>query len=246
MKKLFPKTFALLCVTLFGVSCNVQDDTAPDSDFEIATCNPYDFIGEFHNQGLDYVFNNLPTTKTSSISVESIDYLSTSFCQEIFSKDSRFEIPDITKSDGAEYEGTIELSQVANHFYDRIIDIVQTSDYNYIKDQLILIESEIANSDNNEISEYDEAFLLCSIAVAKFSNEYWEEHLEKTKGLIASCVLGDLVGAGRGIAAHAVEIVICGAIGGPGCGIAAAGRAALGPAIGHSVLAGLTYAAAQL
>lgn len=74
----------------------------------------------------------------------------------------------------------------------------------------------------------------------------WEEHLEKTKGLIASCVLGDLIGAGKGIAAHAVEIVICGTIGGPGCGIAAAGRAALVPAIKGSVVAGLTYAAGEL
>ena len=67
-----------------------------------------------------------------------------------------------------------------------------------------------------------------------------------TKVLFASLVVGDLIGAGRGIAAHAVEIVICGAIGGVGCGLAAAGRAALGPAIVSSAEAGLLYAAAQL
>ena len=38
---------------------------------------------------------------------------------------------------------------------------------------------------------------------------------------------------------RAIEIVICGAIGGVGCGLAAAGRAALGPAVAASALEGL-------
>ena len=105
----------------------------------------------------------------------------------------------------------------------------------------------LLQTEENSFTEYENALLLCTIAVGKYSNEYWQEFTEtQTKSLLGAIVASDAIGAVHGIAAHALEIVVCGAIGGPGALLAAAGRAALAPAIVGSVEGAIIYGASQL
>lgn len=245
-KVLFTIVMIVAC-SMFELSCGhetIQELEQP----KVTAHNPFDFVGEMHNAGLDAVMHAAHITKSGEFSHEEIEYLTREFCQTVYSMDERFFLSIETKTEEGNKDTTEKecLSEAALKYYEEIIQVAETNDYDYIRKRFAIFEEEIMNIPQGLLTEYDTVFLLCSIAIGKYSNEYWCENAPMTKGLFASLVVGDLIGAGRGIAAHAVEIVICGAIGGVGCGLAAAGRAALGPAIVSSAEAGLLYAAAQL
>jgi len=91
-----------------------------------------------------------------------------------------------------------------------------------------------------EYSEFEQMY-LCTLAVGKYSNDYWKEYIN-TKGEVAYLIASDAIGAGKGILKHGPEIIICGMLGGVGCGLVAAGKAALWPAIFESTKAGVLLA----
>ena len=207
------------------------------------TINPYDFVGEMHNSGLNAIRDSLTSTK-AAISDELIESDVASFCEKVFVEDERFSIQDITKADGNDesaYEEEIVLSEKAESYCKQIMKITESDDYCRVKEQLLEIEEIIVNQ-SESFTEYEKALLLCSIAVGKYSSEYWEQYQVETKSAAGAIVGADVGGALKGIKAHAVEIVICGAIGGIGCGLAAAGRAALGPAVASSAVMGVVQA----
>lgn len=207
------------------------------------TVNPYDFVGEMHNAGLNAVRDSLTSTK-ATISEEQIESFVASFCEKVFVEDERFSIQNITKADeydNSTYEEEVVLSEKAEIYCKQILEITESDDYTRVKEQLLEIEDIIVNQ-SESFTEYEKALLLCSIAVGKYSSEYWEEYQAGTKSAAGAIVGADVAGALKGIKAHAVEIVICGAIGGVGCGLAAAGRAALGPAVASSAVMGVVQA----
>lgn len=212
-------------------------------DYHCESINPYDFVGEMHNAGLNAIRDSLTSTK-ATISEDQIKSYVAGFCEKVFVEDERFSIHDITKSDGYDnsiYEGDIVLSEIAESYCKQILEISESEDYTRVKEQLLEIEDLIVNQ-SESFTEYEKALLLCSIAVGKYSSEYWEEYQTGTKSAAGAIVGADVAGALQGIKAHAVEIVICGAIGGVGCGLAAAGRAALGPAVANSAVMGVVQA----
>lgn len=228
----------------FVISCNKNSSSTDDQQI-VEVSNPFDFVGEMHNEGLDYVLGSLSPTKTKDANLEEIERLTNSFCEKVFSEDDRFYIDPATKSPDtnlSENSEEISLSEEASLYYDRIISITETNDYDFIKKQFEIIEQDILCNESSRFTEYDEVFLLCSIAVGKYSNEYWQEKTATTKGLGATILLGDLVGAGKGIVNNAMVIVVS-AVGGIGSVLITAGRSALGPAILGSAEAALMYGA---
>lgn len=138
------------------------------------------------------------------------------------------------------------ISNEANAYLDRIISVTSTDDYEYIKKQLAMFEEDLLLNKESTFSDLENTLLLCTIAVGKYSNEYWKEYTAaKTRGLFASIIAGDAIGAAKGIAKNALIIVVS-SVGGPGSVLATAGRSALGPAIAGSAEAALLYGAAQL
>lgn len=249
MKKVYLAFAAVLAVSALIVGCNKDISTNENVQSETEFCNPFDFVGEMHNAGLDAVLSALPETKSTAVSTEEIERLTDDFCEKVFSNDERFFVSPTTKS--GEYESSeqeeIKISEEASEYLDKIIAVASTNNYDYIKEQYASFEEDILLSDSNIFSDYEETLLLCTIAVGKYSNEYWKEFTQvQTKGLVAAIVAGDAIGAVHGIYAHALEIVVCGAIGGPGALLAAAGKSALGPAIVRSVEGAIIYGASHM
>ena len=230
-------------LALIVTSCsksNIAVDTAP--------INPFDFVGQMHNAGLQSVLDGLATTKAeqdlSAVEAE-INRLSVEFCESVFNNDPRFEISSFTKS------GTIGLPEVqmdttigdiATEYLNRIAFVLESDDCAEIASGLLSIESDILSPDASQLSENERTYLLCCLSVGRYSSDFWKEY-PQTKAASAKYAIGaivgaDLWGAGEGIFAHGPEILICGVIGGPGCGLAAAARAALVPAITKSAFAG--------
>lgn len=234
----------LISVITIIVSCKKQvSETTVISETEIE--NPFNFVGEMHNIGLDFVLGTVTKTKSATVSEKEIEKITNIFCKKVFLEDERFFENTVTKSgDYYTSKNNIEdkeviLSEKVTKYCDKIITVSQTNDYEYIKEQYSLFEKDLLGHNSYNFSEYEKSLLLCSIAVGKYSNEYWKENLISTKSAFGNIVGADLGGALIGMKRRAIEIVICGAIGGVGCGLAAAGRAALGPAVAASALEGL-------
>lgn len=250
MKKVFLAFAAIFAVSaLFITGCGKDLSSNNNEEPQTKVCNPYDFVGEMHNAGLDAVLGALKQTKANGdISIEDIEKLTNIFCEEVFSTDKRFFVPPITKSGetmSSEPED-IEISEAASMYLDKIIAIASTDDYEYIETQYAAFEEDLLLNTSNTFSDYENALLLGTLAIGKYSNEYWKEFtLLQTKGLGASIIAGDAIGAAKGIAKNAAMIAIC-SIGGPGSVIAAAARSALGPAIAGSAGAAIMYGAGQL
>ena len=131
---------------------------------------------------------------------------------------------------------------IATEYLNRIAFVLESDDCAEIASGLLSIESDILSPDASQLSEYERTYLLCCLSVGRYSSDFWKEY-PQTKAASAKYAIGaivgaDLWGAGEGIFAHGPEILICGVIGGPGCGLAAAARAALVPAITKSAFAG--------
>ena len=236
-------SMAIAMTMVSAVSCNRDDQQTIETK-----TNPFDFVGEMHNEGLDYVLGSLSLTKTESDIIEDIESLTNAFCEKVFAEDDRFYLDPTTKSSTkatSEDSEDITLSKEAIQYYNRIISITETSDHDYIKRQFEIIEKEILCNNQKKLTEYDEVFLLCSIAVGKYSNDYWQEKIATTKGLGATILLGDLIGAGKGIAQNAMIIVVS-AVGGVGSVLITAARSALGPAIIGSAEAAAFYVVAEI
>ena len=242
MKKM-SLVFAIAAMAIVStVSCKTDEQQTTE------VSNPFDFVGEMHNEGLDFVLGSLSLTKTEDAIIEEIESLTDTFCEKVFSEDDRFYLDPATKSSDMELHEESEeitLSDEAIQYYNRIISIVETNDHDYIKNQFEIIEKDILCNDLSKLTEYDEVFLLCSIAVGKYSNEYWQEKIATTKGLGATILLGDLIGAGKGIAKNALIIAVS-AVGGIGSVLITAGRSALGPAIIGSAEAAAFYVVAEI
>lgn len=240
-------TIIVIFMLILSQSCNKQEaHSTIISKSEIE--NPFNFIGEMHNAGLDVVLGALHNTKSTEISIEEIEKLTNNFCEKVFSIDKRFFVSPITKlalPDTYETEEVI-ISDEVSTYLDNIIAVASTDDYEYINEQFSIFETDILLNKSKTFSEYENALILCTLAVGKYSNEYWKESTAvKTKGLLGSIIAGDAIGAIKGMSRNAILIVIC-SVGGPGSLLAAAGRCALGPAIAGSVEAGIIYGASQL
>lgn len=246
MKKVLYFFAAIIVATsLVFYGCNEQES---NSIILPRVENPFNFVGEMHNVGLDAVLGAIPDTKSSQITLEEIEKLTNDFCESVFSNDSRFFVNPLTKAGdttAAETEYTT-ISNEANAYLDRIISVTSTDDYEYIKKQLAMFEEDLLLNKASTFSDLENTLLLCTIAVGKYSNEYWKEYTAaKTRGLFASIIAGDAIGAAKGIAKNALIIVVS-SVGGPGSVLATAGRSALGPAIAGSAEAALLYGVAQL
>lgn len=98
MKKIICIITALLAIVFILLSCE-NKQVQGQEEYNCETINPYDFVGEMHNSGLNAIRDSLTSTK-AAISDELIESYVASFCEKVFVEDERFSIQDITKADG--------------------------------------------------------------------------------------------------------------------------------------------------
>lgn len=217
--------------------------------------NPYDFLGELHNSGLDAVRDSLSSSRSISTQTEEdVIRFAKQYCEHVLNTDERLLSSDsvalgniIAVDLGRTRAGNDDFMDVTDTVYSEkaltllktIIDISETNDYTYIKEQFAKIEEDILRTHADEYTEIDRTILLGSLSVGKYSNEYWNgtDFASGTRSGVPfrTIVKADLVGAARGIWANRFVICVC-AIGGAHGVVVAMVRSALPSAVGASAL----------
>lgn len=162
--------------------------------------------------------------------------------------DERFLISSLTKSGDSGLDGTeedVSISEEVSNYIDEIVAVASTEDYDYIKEQFSIFEEDIILNKANIFTNYETDILLCTLAIGKYSNEYWKDSNVSTKSWKGELVGADLGGALLGIKADALFIAINFAFG-PGAGLAATAKAVLLPGLEASAIAGIAIGVGQL
>lgn len=249
MKKIILSLATVLAVSAFiFAGCNKELPSNKSTVPEAKVCNPFDFVGELHNQGLNAIYEGLSATKASDISEDAVQKLAEAFCNDVYSKDERFLISPLTKSGDFGLNGTEEdasISEEVSNYMDKIVAVASTEDYDYIKEQFSTFEEDIILNKANIFTNYETDILLCTLALGKYSNEYWKDYNISTKSWKGELVGADVGGALIGIKADALFIAINFAFG-PGAGLAATAKTVLLSGLEASAIAGIAIGVGQL
>ncbi|SDB75597.1 hypothetical protein SAMN05192581_10034 [Bacteroides ovatus] len=180
----------VLCIIIFYAfySCSSEelDKSETTSPF---WQNPYDFVGEYHNKGLLYVFQNLENDidmKTrnaqTSLPIEKIQRLTESFCER-----NRLEDKDVqyffdmkeclifnsvtffkTRAVGDNYSDKVQY--YLNLFFKSLKNPSGVNSLDEFNQMISRYEQEVFQSN---LTEKEKAIILVSYAVGRYSLKFW-------------------------------------------------------------------------
>lgn len=145
--------------------------------------NPYNQIGTLHNQGLDYIIENLSNSPTT-------DELANLSAKFICIYGEKIDTPSVF--DTAKYYSAASyamnsylcadvkrkpqsFNNVQLNYYNKISETILNSERNVIKDNLVSLENEVIKS---QISWAEQQPILIAIAVGKASADYWNYQID--------------------------------------------------------------------
>lgn len=153
-------------------------------NFSEVYVNPYDYVGKYHNDGLNYVFENYykrPMMK--SLSEEAKDdilrNLIFEYCTENpivdgFKNDSSIIFEKvITKS----HDNKIFINEKQQQFFEQVWSLYRNQVASSPQDFITRINKIEANISISELTEIEKVQLLVSTAVAKFSACFWMDQM---------------------------------------------------------------------
>lgn len=152
------------------------------------TKNPYDFVGELHNKGMNELYNQLIIAKRDNQNVDINQFVSNFIYNEV-SQTNPSVLKDqliininncisSTKEICTNFKSAnIDLNPKLSAFQKRYLNLIDKSLSNpkKIKDEIGKIESEVLNS-NEDIKE--KIIILAVSAVTKYSYDFWVAHPE--------------------------------------------------------------------
>jgi hypothetical protein len=169
-------------------------DSIVDDPKEKEFANPYEFVGDYHNEGLKYVLERTEKSKGPNLSLEGISDLSTTF---IFSKqelglkiidDQKFKqsqsllITELeSKSNAIDTLTIFQKGTLANKYYSKLNSLfegIKVVDTAAIFKSIKRLENEIWTS---KIRDNEKAELLIMSTVGRHSYCFWIENLPKYK-----------------------------------------------------------------
>lgn len=185
-------------VTLNSCEASANDYNSDNNDEMLSIPEKYKVIGEKHNEGLDYIFEELSKNKIEIVKTRSsnsdvfnlIKDASASFVLETstyenLQKEDLFKIiddsPVITKQTRSAVNslGTFNDKQV--RFIDKYMTIIEEldGDINVVIKKLMKLQNEVISSCTSE----EAAPLLAGISVGCYSLQYWNDNLYKWDAL---------------------------------------------------------------
>lgn len=207
MKKVILSTISL-AVLVFGVgSCKKVTNSPNSSNNDNASLMNFKAIGEFHNAGLDFVFQRLVIAKDSKLMsikeaegiIKFIDQEALNFARnsntfvrsdfhfneaiylEIYDKStSVYKTMKQSKSTSLLWLPDEQLTENIKMYFEVIESIFDIDDFNYRQERLTETLNELYNSD---LPEYDKFVLLTTYEVAIHSDNYWNHHWEEWRDL---------------------------------------------------------------
>jgi len=223
--------------------------------------NPYDAVGYAHNAGLDYILSK--NTPADKIDIKKVIDLTSKFMVSVKDteiKPDKVSLLDINyirfyefvsgninafiNVDIEEYYRDAKMNKTQICYINDVLNVSDNLDLEYEKTLGILlnIENTILNS---ELTEREKQYPLITVAVAKYSVQYWINQINDPKSKWIDFVggSGDLAkfkwpwrADGAGAAGGAISGGVSGAVsGGPIGALIGAAAGALGGAIGNSV-----------
>jgi len=149
-------------------------------------CEP---IGILHNDGLDFIINNLDPT--DPVVIEKIIELTSQYMQNTTDKITKLDFAfyynliatNINRLNQIPFDEILKESKISNEALCYIKEILNISnDFDYITTLKVLLNIE-ANILNSELTEQERELPLVSVAVAKSSVEYWIIQINETESL---------------------------------------------------------------
>lgn len=195
MKKVF---FSILAITIsaiiFVISCKKDNAITNNSNLktELKT-NPYDFIGQIHNQGLNELKIEAKEANKKNEKINLCKFVSNFMMNKICKSNiasSNIQLASNLKNviSKAQCYQSIYLSDSKSDSIDFIIDTLnlttfQKNEINSIlnalnktknvKETLLSIESEVLNSN---VNDNEKTIVLCVISITKYSYDFWTEN----------------------------------------------------------------------
>lgn len=187
------KNLILIClISFFCVTCTIYISCKKENPTEgtktIVTKNPYDFVGELHNRGMNELYSQLVIAKRDNQKVDINQFVSTFLYNEVSQsnpsvlKDQLITNINSCISSTKEICSTfksanIDLNPKLSTFQKKYLNLIVNSLSNpqKLKDELGKIESEVLNS-KEDIKE--QAVVLAVSAVTKYSYDFWVAHPE--------------------------------------------------------------------
>ena len=151
--------------------------------------NAYREIGVLHNDGLDFIINNLDPT--DPFVIEKIIELTSQYMQNTTDKITKLDFAfyynliatNINRLNQIPFDEILKESKISNEALCYIKEILNISnDFDYITTLKVLLNIE-ANILNSELTEQERELPLVSVAVAKSSVEYWIIQINETESL---------------------------------------------------------------
>ena len=145
--------------------------------------NKYDFVGEYHNEGLKYVFSKYSeqaTSRASSDNTVELQKLIDEFCEE------NPIIPEATKIDSLISQNVISRSNEEGsyskpkqqEYYNQLLALYKDESITSLQELVTRINKVELDVDSDaELTDDEKAQLLIPTAVAKYSAVFWAEQM---------------------------------------------------------------------
>jgi len=182
----------LICVTLFSTSCYKNKEQETRKEILKITSTTFDFIGEEHNKGLDFVYSQTFANKINSnyndVLIAATKYVFDESPMSKFSKDNRMvlftpEKRELIKAAVESKSIIINRFELQKKLTQNQFSIIEKLDMalslpNY-EEQLqkikVLKNEALVSLNDNEI-----VYILCTLSLAEHSVNYWNSE----KGII--------------------------------------------------------------
>ena len=237
-----------MVITMLIASCNEVSEKEPQ------VVNSYDFVGQLHNRGLDYVFKKVTRGGNIELTENEFEELCMEYVQQVLQEEEILDISDYYQTnieqemhdafeaaidwaeanlneDELEEDNLSELidsldvdSSVKNEIQE-IISNIQLLPASFLSTYMSNKENEICMS--ADYDDVEKAMILSIVSIGKYSSDYWEDTIISSGLSSRHIVKADAVGAVRGIWRGRLVIGFCSMVGGPASGGAAALRYAL-------------------
>ncbi|WP_320167769.1 hypothetical protein [Mangrovibacterium marinum] len=198
----FPKSLvAIFSVVVISISCLVFHGCSEDADiFETNSkfVNPLDFIGQTHNQGLEYIFKNLETSGNGLKSAQNNeakmisltnDFLKT-LPKESILFNSQIDYKELGNSmfhkvsDSKLKSASIGLSPEQKYFVDELKIMIKKNikkkDFERIFEDVAELEERVWNSNMTDDEKY---IVLVATSVGKYSSNFWSQKKMKKNNI---------------------------------------------------------------
>ncbi len=159
---------------MLGLSCSKEEMSQRPGD------EKYERIGQLHNEGLDFVLDRLSASQTKGGSGLTREQAMAVVMEAVTAYLENHGIPtDQVRPEvycGEEYDGA-GLTDEQKELYDELIGAIRDPllDYESTQKAVSLVEARVAAALPTQEAEP----LLCGIAVARYSMEYWYNHADE-------------------------------------------------------------------